>query len=156
MGFSIKDVLKNFKKCPKRIPKMQKLWADKKESLVYCLTGFFLFLNQSYTSGSFLVFFKHLELELLELALSGLFFWIGFGWDFSALSFLLWQFLEYQSGLVSPNFRNVWVLQQPWLQAELFYPQTAFFLFLFGVFCGFFPHLEGDPQINALTHSTST
>lgn len=52
------------------------------------MTGFFLFFNQSHTSGSFLVFFKHLELELLIIMLSAHFlgffhwFWLGFFWPF--------------------------------------------------------------------------
>lgn len=67
-------------------------------------------------------------------------FLTGFGWDFSALSCLLWQFLEHHSGLVSPHFRNVWVPRLPWPQAELFCPHTAF---LGGFFVVFFPSFGG-------------
>lgn len=108
------------------------------------------FLSQSHTSGASLTFFIHFE--LLEITFSAHFqdflFSMGFGCFFPPFLSLAISRTLTMDGLI--RLEECLSASSDLALNELICPQTAFW--------GFFPssHLEGEPQMSALTLLTST
>lgn len=144
------DVLKNSKMCLKWIPKDHNRWADRKKSLLYWLTEIYLFLSQSQTSGASLIFFKYVEVELLDITFSALFLQVfsmfySFGFFFPPF----FPPLAVSETLTRAGLTKL----QECLSASSDLALRSAALPSGGIF-SHFSHLEGEPQINALTDTS--